>query len=324
MAIVVIYICFFRNPINSQTGSSSPTQPTITDKQIDENFKEGISGDQTLQNIKLSVISHQIENIENMDFNTDTQKCDKGTAITLLLYSDNISIPLSQIEKTEIRTKGGSPIKAEVKTFTLNNKKACLVFVKIEDNKELDSLSLAVKTYDGSFANFAMPTEATPTIAELFATDLGDATYGDLIYINGLPYFILENGVFESYTYTHDNTLYSEAVVGTILVPLTNLYSQTLVEKNFKTVYYSKDGEPNDYGTSISFRLNDEEKVEKYSNKFTGLYVELLTCTYRIKMDNKNDAEAVEHRDYMIDNTWYKIGTDDNALLKLKGKDVVH
>jgi hypothetical protein len=323
LTIVVIYICFFNNPINPELGSVQPTQPVITEEKIDKNFKEGISGKETLENIQLSLISYKVDKVENMNFDSKVPECEKATAMTLLLYSDNISIPLSQIEKTEIKTKGGTPIDAEIDTFVLNNKKASIVFVKIEDNKQLENLSLEITTYDGNTKIFSIPTEEKPSILKTFTTEIGDATNGDVIYISGIPYFILENGVFESYSYSCDNSLYSEAVVGTILVPMTNLFRETLAEDNFSVVYYSEDGKENDYGTSISYKLNNEEMVSKYKHKFSGLYSELLTCTYRIEMENKDDTVAIDHRDYMIDNTWYKINTEKNALLKLKGKNII-
>ena len=321
LALVVLYICFFNNPVNPQLGNNQPTQPEITEQKIDTNFKEGIGGKETLENIKLSVVSYNVDDVENMNFKTDVHQCDKATAITLFMYSDNISIPLSQVEKTELKTTGGTTIDSEIQTFVLNNKKASIVFIKIEDNKELENLSLEITTYDGNTKTIPLPTEQTPNLLKTFATDIGDATYGDVVYISGIPYFILENGIFESYSYNYNDSLYSEAIVGTILVPMTNLFRETLVEDNFTVVYYSKDGKENDFGTSISYKLNDEDMIKKYENKFSGLYCELLTCTYRIKMSNPNDKVAIEHRDYMINNTWYKIDTEKDALLKLKGEN---
>jgi hypothetical protein len=100
------------------------------------------------------------------------------------------------------------------------------------------------------------------------------------------------------------------------MVPMTNLFRQTLAEENFKVVYYNED--KTDYGTSIEFKLNDEEMLEKYKGRFNGLYSELLTCKYRIETKGDNDTEAIKNRDFMIENTWYKISTEENQIFKTK------
>ena len=68
----------------------------------------------------------------------------------------------------------------------------------------------------------------------------------------------------------------------------------------------------------MEFKLNDEEMLEKYKGRFSGLYAELLTCTYRIETNGDNDTQAIANRDYMIENTWYKIATEGNKIFKTK------
>lgn len=314
LLFVILYLLFMPNGINSNTQISNETIPT---QSIEDIFEEGVSGTKTLENIKVSLINYKVDDIEKMNFKTQSYQCTKGTAMTLLLYSNNIEVPLTQIEKVELRTKGGTLIDAEINTFVLNNKKACVVLIKVEDNKELSSMNITIKTYDGKMKNMEIPQEETTGELKLFSTPLGDATYGDVVYISGTPYYILETAVFESYNFKHGNQEYSESIVGTALTPLTNLFQTSLSKDNFSVVYYNE--EKDDYGTSVEMKLNDEEHVEKYGNRFNNIYVELLTCIYRIEIEGPNDEVAIGHKEYMIENTWYKIATEENGLLKTKG-----
>ena len=319
LAIVVVYICFIPNNFNYNTNKrEDATQSTLSQEEIiNEAFDKGVDGQTTLECLEVALISHKVDNIENMNFETNIYKCDTGTAITLLLYSNNIAVPLSQIEKIELRTAGGMSIEdTYVDTFVLNNKKACAVFIKVEDRKELENLSINIVTFDGKTKNIPMPLTENPSVINLFATELGKATYGDIVFVSGIPYFVYESSVFESYSFVHNDKTYAEAIVGTVMVPMTNLFRQTLAEENFKVVYFNE--EETDYGTSVEFKLNDEEMLEKYKNKFGGLYAELLSCTYRIETNGDHDEVAVGHRNYMIENTWYKIATEDNQLFKTK------
>ena len=267
--------------------------------------------------MEVALVSYKVDKIENMHFDANIYKCDTGTAITLLLYSNNIAVPLSQIEKVELRTAGGTLINdTQIDTFVLNNKKACVCFIKVEDRKDLENLSITIKTFDGKTKNIQMPTNENSSVVKLFTTELNTATYGDIVYISGIPYFILESSVFESYSLVHNGRTYAESIVGTIMIPMTNLFRETLAEENFKVVYFNE--EETDYGTSVEFKLNDEEMMQKYRGRFADLYGELLSCTYRIETNGDNDETAIKHRDYMVENTWYKISTEENKLFKTK------
>jgi hypothetical protein len=319
LALIVIYICFIPNNFNYNTNQREDSTETGPSQEeiIKDAFNNGVDGESTLNNMEVALISDKIDKVENMNFDTNVYRCDTGTAITLLLYSNNITVPLSQIEKVELRTAGGTLINdAQVHTFVLNNKKACAVMIKVEDRKDLENLSITVKTFDGKTKNIPMPTEEKVSVLNLFSTRLSEATYGDIVFISGIPYFVHESSVFESYSFVHNDKTYAEAVVGTVMVPMTNLFRPMLAEENFKVVYFNE--EETDYGTSVEFKLNDEEMLKKYVNRFDGLYAELLSCTYRIETNGDGDTTAIKNRDFMIENTWYKISTEENELFKTK------
>ena len=90
--------------------------------------------------------------------------------------------------------------------------------------------------------------------------------------------------------------------------------SEEISEDNFDVVFYGENGSNDDYGVKVDPTVNNKEMVQKYSKKFFGLYGELLTCDYRLELD-KQDSE--KHVDYMVKNSWYKIKTDENQLLKI-------
>lgn len=314
LAAMVFYICFIPN--NIINPHPSPTVATTED--IQDAFEQGISGTKTLENVKLAVLSYKVLDIEKMNFSNSTPQCNKGTAITLLLYSNNISIPLSQIESVQLKTTGGSLIENETNLFTLNNKKACLALIKIQDNKKLENLSLTIKTYDGNSKDLSLPTKETPHLINPFTTELSQAKNGDIINIGGVSYFILENSIFETYKYQHSTVDCSETITGVILVPLNNTFTPTLTYKNFTVVHHDSDKEVDTSDISVHFLLNSEQMIEKYSNKFENLYCELLTCSFKVSLENSTtEEEALKHKEDVVNNSWYKIATEDNALFKI-------
>ena len=312
-----VLFCFGTNKTiqkDNDNSNNAPT-PSTTQNETKDNFEEGIDGKTTLDNLSVALISYNTATKDNIGYTMNELPNDKISTITLLLYSKNNSIPINQIESIEIKTKGGSALNGiEENHFTLNNKKACVIFVKTELDKKPEQLSVSVKTYDGNTKNYEIPDIQDKKIASVFATEANDAKNGDLIRISGKYYFILESGIFESQNISYNGINYCETRTGTLLIPLDNTFYPTLSEDNFDVVFYGENGSNDDYGVKVDPTVNNKEMVQKYSKKFFGLYGELLTCDYRLELD-KQDSE--KHVDYMVKNSWYKIKTDENQLLKI-------
>lgn len=321
LSILLCLICLFS--LCACNDSNTPSESTNSTQEISkptENTKE-ISGKTTIDNITVSLISLETNKFDNMYFEGFTKSTltpsDDGTAMTLLIHSINNDINLNQIESVTIKSSKGSAVNMSTKTYLLNNGGACLVFAKTEGIHKATEYAVNVKTYDGEDKLLVIPEKTTLDKVRDFCTSPGDAKYGDMILIKNEPYFILQSGSLSSATYSSDDKNYSEVIIGTILIPLNNTFKSSLVSSDFSTKFYDIENYGN-YNVKTEYKLNDEKMKTDFKNSFSGMYADLITCSFTIEVDKSTSQDQITaRRDYVMNNTWIKGNFEENFLYKI-------
>ena len=280
-----------------------------------------VDGETTVKSVTIDLISVETNKFDKMNFHNFTKSTltpsDDGTAMTILITSDNEEIPLSQIEKVTIKSSKGSAVNMSTRTYMLNNKKACIVFAKTEGIHKASEYAIHIKTYDGKDRLMPISDNTNAENLKEVLTPAGDAKFGDIIMVKNEPYFILQSGSLSSTVFGAEDKKYSEVIVGTVLVPLNNSFEHKITQEDFTTQFFDNK-EYGDYGVKTTVKINDETMTKNYADNFAGLFADLITCSFTIEV--KGDVaqdQIVARRDYVMSNTWLKGTFTENFLYKV-------
>lgn len=319
--ILLLAVCmiFTITACKNNKPDDSNTNPTgNNDVEINQ---DNVDGQTTIENISVALLSIETNKFANMCFDDTYNKStltpsDDGTAMTLLIYTNNNEIPLSQIEKITIKASNNTPMNMSTRSYILNNQKGCIVFTKTEGIHTMDEFAVEIKTYDGKKILIPIKNAKEMSFVDKYCTNISDAGYGDLVKVKNDYYFILQSGSVSSALFGQDGKSYSELIIATSLIPLKNTYTHSLYSSDFETKFIDTEKLGN-YDVKTTLKVNDEEMMTNFSTCFSGLFAEFITHTFTIEVDGEVSAEQITaRRDYVMNNTWLKAKFAENWLYK--------
>ena len=281
---------------------------------------ENVTGEKTTEGLKVSLVSVQTGKFAEMNFvdykKSSISPLDDATALVLLLYSDDDNIPLSQVEKATVRSSDNKVVNISTRMYMLNNKKGCVIFAKTEGIHKPEEYGIFVSTYDGAEKFIAVPKNGETNVAEGLSTETDKAKYGDIVKIKNNLYFVLQNGSLSSTTYNSEGTDYSEVIVGMVFVPLTESYKSKFTDNEFTSSFEDTE-HLGDYGVKTEIKVNDKMLKDSYADNYKGLYVDFITCSFKIKITSSEKEQITKQRDYVMNNTYLKNNSDKNFNFKI-------
>jgi hypothetical protein len=304
-----------KKPDNDNKNNTSTTVETQK-----EEVKE-LNGDELLNTLRVSLISEEVSKYKYMYFSdyiqSSLEPTDDGTAMTLLLHSDDPTITTKNIKSITMKTIEGTAVNMSTKTYNLNNGKGCIIFAKTEGKHQPDEYSVLVKTVNDKEKLIPVPNTKTPEIIKDHITPAGQARFGDLITIKDRTYFILQSGSLSSTVYDYEDKKYAKVVLGTTLIPLDNKFVHELKHDDFIPKFFDV-MEYGNYNVETDLSINDSEMLETHKEVYKGLFAELITCTFVLEVRKEADtSETVARRDYVMSNTWIQGTYDPEFLYKL-------
>ena len=309
----------------SLSACKKTTKNTVSDTNTTETQEtEIVDGKKTVSSVAAYLVSSYTGKFDEMCFEgynkSKVSPSDYGTSFSIVVCSNNSSIFVNQIEKITVKSNSGEAVNMSTRTYMLNNERACIVFAKTEGEHKISEFALLVKTYDGEEKLIPVEESGGEQVLEKVVAMPDGAKFGDIVKVKDNYYFILQNGNLSSSTYSYDNKMFSEVIIGIILVPLNNTYSQTIKTDDFKPVFFDTDNLGN-YGVKTKFDINNEEIKKNYKDNYKGLFVDFLSLTFTIEMVDSNEDQITEKRNYVMNNTWLKGNFEENYLFKIYPKN---
>jgi hypothetical protein len=280
---------------------------------------EIVDGQTTIENVSVALLSYSTNKFVNMCFDDTYNKStltpsDDGTALTLLVYTNNKEISLEQIEKITIKSVKNTAMNMSTKYYMLNNKQAYIIFTKTEGLFDAEHFAVEIKTYDKKDILIPIKKDVDTTKVSSLSEKIDKATFGDIVNINNNYYFILQSGGIGSALVGMEGETYAESLVGISFIPLQHNFAPKLTKDDFTYKFFDNDNRGSkDVKTELL--INDEELMTLHQRHFNGHFAEFIVLRYTITTDEtKPTSEVKDFLNYVAKNTWLKGTFEENYL----------